>query len=84
MSIFSPTGQWEEFEFNKLVQECMEYSLLRVSAQEDAKYYSMHTLVQSYLKIDPSNVRDSRPEKLAIRLLGSAVIVERLQCILGI
>ena len=65
-------GEWSEVDFNALIMCCLRYSLLRVTAQGGSKFYSMHILVQSYLRAKGDMIRGHRAAPLVIRLLGSS------------
>jgi hypothetical protein len=73
MKIFSPSGNWSEAEFNKLITKCLQYSLLRVSTEGEAHFYSMHILVQSYLRANPDGLQGHQSSSLVARLIGSSV-----------
>ncbi|PVF94879.1 TPR-like protein [Serendipita vermifera] len=72
--IFCPRGHWSEYEFNEIIQPCLQYSLLQViTSQDQHKFYSMHILVQTWLRLVPQS--DGRPsfKDLARRMLLSNV-----------
>lgn len=83
MQLFSPNGEWSPATFDKLISQCTQYSLLRTTIEGDNKFYSMHILVQSYLRgrqvpIEGWSQRHLGfqpyyPRDLVIRLLGSAI-----------
>jgi tetratricopeptide (TPR) repeat protein len=75
MSIFCPSGEWLESDFNDIIEKCLQYSLLQSSTQQSNKFYSMHKLVQAYLQVNVSSVREHQPSQLIIRILGSAVTI---------
>jgi hypothetical protein len=50
VEIFCADGKWSEVNFNALITCCLQYSLLRVTEQGGSRFYSMHILVQSYLR----------------------------------
>jgi tetratricopeptide (TPR) repeat protein len=72
VEIFCVYGKWSELEFNNIIMCCLQYSLLRVTTQGGAKFYSMHILVQSYLRAKEDLVQGHRPSSLVVRLLGSS------------
>ncbi|KAG8808280.1 hypothetical protein FRC17_004016, partial [Serendipita sp. 399] len=72
-SIFCPGGKWNAFDFDEMVGECLKYSLLRVSAADGERFYSMHPLVQTYLQFIPRSLQDCTVRRLVIRLLASAI-----------
>lgn len=73
MSIFCPSGEWQELDFKRIVALCTQYSLLQITVQGDVVFYSLHILVQTYLRSTPEFVRGCQPIQLGVRLLGSAV-----------
>jgi tetratricopeptide (TPR) repeat protein len=73
MKIFCPGGTWSESAFNKLITQCLQYSLLRVTNQGNAQFYSMHILVQSYLQATSSSAQSQYVRQLIVRLLGSPI-----------
>jgi len=73
MKIFCPSGSWSEYEFNNLVTQCLQYSLLRVTTQGDSRFYSMHILVQSHLRASLDPMNGYKPGQLTVRFLGSAI-----------
>ncbi|KAG8807691.1 hypothetical protein FRC17_004316, partial [Serendipita sp. 399] len=75
--IFSPSGQWDDFEFDAMVQECLKYSLLQLSSTDGERFYSMHALVQKYLQSVSTSIRDCPPGQLVVRLLASTITVGR-------
>jgi tetratricopeptide (TPR) repeat protein len=72
MEIFCVDGTWSDVEFNDLITCCLQYSLLRLTTQDGSKFYSMHILVQSYLRAKVDMVRGDRAGQLIVRLLGSS------------
>jgi tetratricopeptide (TPR) repeat protein len=72
VEIFFTNGKWSEVEFNDLIICCLQYSLLRLTTQGGSKFYSMHILVQSYLRAKVDMVQGHRPGPLVVRLLGSS------------
>jgi tetratricopeptide (TPR) repeat protein len=72
VDIFCVDGKWSEVEFNNLIMCCLQYSLLRATTQGAAKFYSMHILVQSYIRAKVDLVQGHRPGPLVVRLLGSS------------
>jgi hypothetical protein len=73
IKIFCPSGIWVAYEFNKLITQCLQYSLLRLTTQGDAQFYSMHILVQAYLRMKPDSLQGRRYDSLVVRLLGSSI-----------
>jgi tetratricopeptide (TPR) repeat protein len=73
MKIFCLSGKWSEAEFNKLITQCLQYSLLRISTEGESHFYSMHILVQSYLRANPDPLQGHQSSSLVIRLIGSSV-----------
>ncbi|CAG7846115.1 SubName: Full=Uncharacterized protein {ECO:0000313/EMBL:CCA66819.1} [Serendipita indica DSM 11827] len=72
MALLCPSGEWSEFDFNALIQACLQYSLLQLTITEDnAKFYSMHILVQSWLQLGIPP--DDPLRSLNVRLLASCV-----------
>jgi tetratricopeptide (TPR) repeat protein len=72
VEIFCTNGEWSEVEFNRLIRCCLQYSLLRVTTRGDSNFYSMHILVQSYLRANLHLIQGHKPGPLAVRLLGSS------------
>jgi tetratricopeptide (TPR) repeat protein len=72
VDIFCAGGKWSEVDFNALITCCIQYSLLRVTTQDGSKFYSMHILVQSYLRAKGDTIQGHRPSQLTVRLLGSS------------
>jgi tetratricopeptide (TPR) repeat protein len=72
MTVFCVDRKWSEADFNDLVTCCLQYSLLRLTTQGNDRFYSMHILVQSYLRAKVDMVQGHRPGQLIVRLLGSA------------
>lgn len=75
MKIFCMGGEWSEFEFNELILQSLQYSLLHLTTQGDDKFYSMHVLVRSHLQAYTSQIHGCSPRQLVVRLLGSAVTI---------
>ncbi|KAG8819827.1 hypothetical protein FRC19_009499, partial [Serendipita sp. 401] len=75
--LFCPRGEWRSFEFDGMIGECLKYSLLQVSTTDGEKFYSMHPLVQAYIRSNSSTVCDYSARRLVIRLLGSATTLGR-------
>ena len=75
MSIFCPSGEWLESDFNDIITPCLQYSLLQCSTQGNNRFHSMHRLVQTYLQVHFSSVHGHLTSQLVIRLLGSAITV---------
>jgi tetratricopeptide (TPR) repeat protein len=73
MNIFCAGGEWSEVHFNELVTQCLQYSLLRLTTRGGSKFYSMHILVQSYLRSISDPVDDFQPGSLVVRILGSSI-----------
>ena len=76
MKVFCPSGNWSEYEFNNLVTQCLQYSLLRVTTQGDSQFYSMHILVQGHLRASLDPMNGHKPGQLIVRLLGSAIMFD--------
>jgi tetratricopeptide (TPR) repeat protein len=76
MDIFCPSGEWLESEFNDLILQCLRHSLLQVTTKEEAKFYSMHVLVQSYLQSSANDLSSYQPDHLAIRFLSAALTID--------
>jgi tetratricopeptide (TPR) repeat protein len=75
VEIFCTNGNWSEVEFNDLITYCLQYSLLRLTTQGGSKFYSMHILVHSYLRVKVDLIQGHRPGPLVVRLLGSTSTV---------
>lgn len=75
-SIFCPSGKWIMAEFEESIGECLKYSLLRVTPQNGSRFYSIHTLVQAYLRSGVEIIQGHHPRQLAARLLASAMTIE--------
>jgi hypothetical protein len=73
MNIFCAGGEWSEVHFNELVTQCLQHSLLRVTTQDGSKFYSMHILVQSYLRSISDPVDNCQLSSLVVRFLGSSI-----------
>ncbi|KAG8822393.1 hypothetical protein FRC17_009571 [Serendipita sp. 399] len=71
--ILCPSGVWKAFEFDGMIEECLKYSLLRISTAEREKFYSMHPLVQKYLQSTLNSIQDCSVYSLIIRLLASSI-----------
>lgn len=74
--VFCPSGEWLEVDFNEIITQCLQYSLLRLTSHEDSKFYSMHVLVQSYLRLNQEPIRGCEPGQLVVRLLGSSIVYD--------
>ncbi|PVF99242.1 TPR-like protein [Serendipita vermifera] len=74
-SILCPQGDWSSFEFDSLIEECEQYSLVQFVTQYGEKFYSMHVLVQGFLQAARSVVRGHPSSRLVARLLGSTVTI---------
>jgi tetratricopeptide (TPR) repeat protein len=72
VEIFCSDGQWSEIAFNDLIRCCLQYSLLRLTTRGGSNFYSMHILVQSYLRAKSDLIQAHRPGPLVVRLLGSS------------
>ncbi|KAG8819521.1 hypothetical protein FRC19_009726 [Serendipita sp. 401] len=70
--IFCTRGEWNAFEFDGMIGECLKYSLLQMSTTGGERFYSMHPLVQTYLQSISSTVRNCSTCQLIVRLLASA------------
>ncbi|KAG8783010.1 hypothetical protein FRC15_005920 [Serendipita sp. 397] len=75
--IFCREGEWKSFEFDGMIEECLKYSLLQVTTTDNKKFYSIHPLVQMYIRSESSTVCDCSAPRLVIRLLASATTVGR-------
>jgi hypothetical protein len=73
--IFCTNGEWSEVEFDDLVRSCLQYSLLRLTTQGSSNVYSIHILVQSYLRAKLDPIQGCQPGPLVVRLLGSSTTV---------
>jgi tetratricopeptide (TPR) repeat protein len=71
--IFCTNGRWSEVDFNDIINSCLQYSLLRLTTQNGSKFYSMHVLIQSYLRATTTLVQGYQPGALIVRLLGSSI-----------
>ncbi|KAG8821065.1 hypothetical protein FRC17_009938 [Serendipita sp. 399] len=71
--ILCPSGVWKAFEFDGMIEECLKYSLLRLSTAEGEKFYLMHPLVQKYLQSTSNSIQDCSVYSLIIRLLASSI-----------
>ncbi|PVF92053.1 TPR-like protein [Serendipita vermifera] len=74
-SIMLPQGVWSSLDFDDLIEECEKYSLIQSSTQDGEKFYSMHVLVQVFLKASRGVVQGHPSRQLAARLLGSAITI---------
>ncbi|CAG8574358.1 3334_t:CDS:1, partial [Acaulospora colombiana] len=74
-SIIMPQGSWSSLDFDDLIGECEKYSLVRISTQDEEKFYSMHILVQNFLQASCRIVLGHPSSRLVTRLLGSAVTI---------
>ncbi|KAG8845552.1 hypothetical protein FRB91_001665 [Serendipita sp. 411] len=70
--IFCSGGEWNAFELDGMIGECLKYSLLQMSTTGGERFYSMHPLVQTYLQSISSTVRNCSTRRLIVRLLASA------------
>ncbi|PVF99249.1 TPR-like protein [Serendipita vermifera] len=70
-----PLRNWSSFEFDNLIEECEKYSLVQFTKQNGEKFYSIHILVQSFLRTICVGVNGHSSHRLAARLLGSAITV---------
>lgn len=77
MKVFCPDGEWSEVSFGKLINRCLQYSLVQLTSQGEGKRYSLHVLVQSYLHARQSIIDGHRPSSLVVRLLGSSATFSR-------
>ncbi|PVF92082.1 hypothetical protein CPB86DRAFT_239737, partial [Serendipita vermifera] len=75
MKILCPQGDWSSFDFDRLIEECEQYSLVRFVAQDGEKFYSMHILVQEFLHKACGMVCGHLSSRLVARLLGSAITI---------
>ena len=71
--IFCANGKWSEVDFNDIINSCLQYSLLRLTTQNGSKFYSMHILIQSYLRATTTLIQGYQPGALIVRLLGSSI-----------
>ncbi|KAG8805932.1 hypothetical protein FRC17_005263, partial [Serendipita sp. 399] len=75
MKLICPSGAWSAFDFNEMIQQCLQYSLIQITMVEGAgKYYSMHVLVQSWLRLDLP--QDHLFHRLLVRLLASSITAD--------
>ncbi|KAG8818906.1 hypothetical protein FRC18_012275 [Serendipita sp. 400] len=70
--IFCSGGEWNAFEFDGMIGECLKYSLLQLSTTGGERFYSMHPLVQTYLQSISSTIRGCSTRRIIVRLLASA------------
>lgn len=75
--LLCPSGEWLDSDFYDIVEECLQYSLLRIVSRADYQYYSMHVIVQSYLKDSSINGADFPNGRHVARLLASTVTIDR-------
>jgi tetratricopeptide (TPR) repeat protein len=75
VEIFFSDGKWSEVDFNALITCCLQYSLLRLTTLGGSTFYSMHILVQSYLRAKEDLIWGHQPGPLVVRLLGSSTTV---------
>ncbi|PVF99244.1 TPR-like protein [Serendipita vermifera] len=73
--IISPNGAWSLYGFNKLIEECENYSLVRFAVQDGEKFYSMHVLVQTFLQATCGVIGGHPSRRLVARLLGSSITI---------
>jgi hypothetical protein len=73
VKIFCPGGSWSELAFNRLINLCLQCSLLRVTTQGNVQFYSMHVLVQTYLRAIAAPAESCQPGALAVRLLCPSI-----------
>ncbi|KAG8756455.1 hypothetical protein FRC14_003048 [Serendipita sp. 396] len=77
LSVFCSNGEWNAFEFDAMIGECLNYSLLRFSIADGEKFYSMHPLVQKYLRSLSSIVHGYLARQIVVRLLASTITTGR-------
>jgi tetratricopeptide (TPR) repeat protein len=76
MRMFCPSGRWSQHDFNQLIQPCLQYSLLQKRESEKmGRYFSMHPLVQSWLRLQAQESMDQSNQDLFIRLLASSITI---------
>jgi tetratricopeptide (TPR) repeat protein len=76
--MFCPHSSWSRHDFNQLVQPCLQYSLLRSGESEKmGRHFSMHPLVQSWLRLQTSGDTGPSKQDLLIRLLASSITIGR-------
>ncbi|PVF99234.1 hypothetical protein CPB86DRAFT_814030 [Serendipita vermifera] len=73
--ILLPHGDWSTLDFDDLIGECERYSLIQRSTQNGERFYSMHVLVQDFLRATCGVVRGYPSSRLVTRLLGSAITI---------
>jgi tetratricopeptide (TPR) repeat protein len=71
--VICPGGDWSSLEFDDLIEECEQYSLVQLSTQSGYKFYSMHVLVQGFIQENHKEVQGHPSRRLVARLLGSAI-----------
>ncbi|KAG8806564.1 hypothetical protein FRC18_006037, partial [Serendipita sp. 400] len=75
MALICPSGAWSEFDFNEMIQQCLQYSLLQIITGDGAtKYYTIHVLVQSWLRLDLP--QDHLFQRLLIRILACDITAD--------
>ncbi|KAG9053914.1 hypothetical protein FS842_006778 [Serendipita sp. 407] len=75
MALICPSGAWSEFDFNEMIQQCLQYSLLQIITGDGAtKYYTIHVLVQSWLRLDLP--QDHLFQRLLIRILACGITAD--------
>ncbi|PVF92564.1 hypothetical protein CPB86DRAFT_684799, partial [Serendipita vermifera] len=78
MKMFCPNGQWSQFDFNQLLRPCLQYSLLQSGENEKTgRYFSMHPLVQTWLRFQGGREEGPSEQQLFIRLLSSGITIGR-------
>jgi tetratricopeptide (TPR) repeat protein len=76
VEMFFPNGQWSQHDFNQLIQPCLQSSLLRSGESEKmGRYFSMHPLVQSWLRLQTREDASQSKQDLFIRLLASSITI---------
>ncbi|PVF91282.1 hypothetical protein CPB86DRAFT_745811 [Serendipita vermifera] len=74
MKIFCPNDQWSQFDFNQLLRPCLHYSLLQSGENEQTgRYFSMHPLVQTWLRLQRGQKEGPLEQQLFIRPLASSI-----------
>jgi tetratricopeptide (TPR) repeat protein len=74
--MFCPNGRWSQHDFNQLIQPCLQYSLLRSRENEKmGRYFSMHPLVQSWLRLQTRENGGPSKQDLFVRLLASSITI---------
>ncbi|PVF99230.1 TPR-like protein [Serendipita vermifera] len=74
-AILIPGGEWSLSEFHDMIEECEKYSLIQFSTQDGERFYSMHVLVQDFLRATCGVLGGHPSRRLVTRLLGSAVTI---------